>query len=418
MNILMVTNTYLPIVGGLELSIQSFTAEYRKRGHRVKIIAPEFDNSPQDADVIRVSALKNFNGSKYSIKLPMPVFFVKALGGFKPDIIHTHHPFLLGDTALRLAYAHNVPLVFTHHSLYEENIHWMPGATEALKKFIIALSTGYANFCDTVIAPSESVAEMIKEHGVKTPIEVIPTGLHLNQYRGTSENFKKEKQIPEKDFVVGYVGRLAEEKNLPFLMRATASFLQKEKKALFLVVGSGPMEEAIATHFKDLNLEKQLRFAGEMKGAKLIEAYQAIDVFAFASQSETQGMVLNEAMAAGTPVVGVDAPGVRDIVIDKVNGRLVSSENEEEFAQALSWVYDRSPAQRIKLADGAKETAKKYSVELSASKALKVYESLKTEETARHRKLKKKDLFKFLQHVNAEWDLFSNFAKATMDAFQ
>ncbi len=414
----MVTNTYLPIVGGLELSIESFTAEYRKRGHRVVIVTPEFENSPaKEPGVIRVRAIKNFNGSKYSIKLPTPVFFTKALGGFKPDIIHTHHPFLMGDTALRWAYAHNVPLVFTHHSMYEENIHKMPGVTEALKKFIIKLSIGYANFCDTVIAPSESVAELIQERGVKTRVVVIPTGLHLNQFTGTSKNFREETQIPEKAFVVGYVGRLAEEKNLPFLMRAVTSFLKKEKSALFLVVGSGPMDEAITSHFNEMKLENQLRLAGEIKGKKLIEAYQAINVFAFSSQSETQGMVLNEAMAAGTPVVAVDAPGVRDIVIDKINGRLIPEEYEEEFSRALSWVFDQPSAERKKLIDNAKETAKKYSVERSATKALEVYESLKAEETAK-RKLKKKDLFLFLQHVNAEWDLFSNFAKATMGAFR
>ena len=418
MNILMVTNTYLPIVGGLELSIESFTAEYRKRGYRVIIVTPAYENSPaKELGVIRVPALKNFNGSKYSIKLPLPIFFSKALKGFKPDVIHTHHPFLMGDTALRLAYAHNVPLIFTHHSLYEENIHWMPGVSEALKKFIIRLSIGYANFCDTVIAPSESVAEMIKERGVKTPIVVIPTGLHLNQFMGTSKNFKEETNIPEKAFVVGYVGRLAEEKNLPFLMRAVSIFLKKEKNALFLVVGSGPMEEAISLHFNGLKLENQLRLTGEIKGKKLIEAYQAIDVFAFASQSETQGMVLNEAMAAGTPVVAVDAPGVRDIVVDKINGRLMANENEEGFSEALAWVLDQTAPERKKLIEGAKETAKKYSVERSATKALEVYEILKAEKTAR-RKLKKKDLFPFFQHVNAEWDLFSNFTKSTMRAFR
>ncbi len=414
----MVTNTYLPIVGGLELSIASFTEEYRKRGHKVLIVAPEFENSPAgETGVIRVSALKNFNKSKYSIKLPIPVFFIKALGGFKPDIIHTHHPFLIGDTALRLAYIHNVPLVFTHHSLYEENIHWMPGVSEALKKFIIGLSTGYANHCDTVIAPSESVAELIKEHGVKSPIAVIPTGLHLNQFTGTSRNFREDAGISEKAFVVGYVGRLAEEKNLPFLMKAVTPFLKKEKSAVFLVVGSGPMEEAITLYFKELKLEKQLFLAGEMKGKKLIEAYQAIDVFAFASHSETQGMVLNEAMAAGTPVVAVDASGVRDIVIDEVNGRLVPQENEEKFSEALSWVFSLPPAGRKKLIEGAKRTAKNYSVELSATKALEVYEGLKKEETAR-RKSKKKLSFPFLLSINAEWALFSNFFKATVSAFR
>lgn len=416
MNILMVTNTYLPIVGGLELSIHSFAEEYRKRGHHVKIVAPEFDNSPpKETDVIRVPAFKNFNGSKYSIKFPLPVFFLKDLRGFKPDVIHTHHPFLMGDTALRLAYAHNVPLVFTHHSLYEENIHWMPGVSERLKKFIISLSTGFANLCDAVIAPSESVAEMIKEHGVATPITVIPTGLHLNQFKGTSKNFREDTHVPEKAFVVGYVGRLAEEKNLPFLMRAVASFLKKEKSALFLVVGSGPMKEALTIYFNELKLEGQLRFAGEMKGKKLIEAFQAIDVFAFASHSETQGMVLNEAMAAGTPVVAVDAPGVRDIVIDKVNGRLVPDENEKDFSKALSWVYAQPPLKRKKLIEGAKETAKRYSVELCATKALEVYERLKKAESVRRKKYKNGPL-SFFRHMSAEWDLLCNFIKAALAA--
>jgi glycosyltransferase involved in cell wall biosynthesis len=413
----MVTNTYLPIVGGLELSIASFTAEYRRRGHRVVIVAPEFENSPADEfDVIRVPALKNFNGSKYSVKFPMPVFYVKALGEFKPDIVHTHHPFLMGDTALRLAYAHNVPLVFTHHSIYEENMHWMPGASESLKKFIIGLSTGYANFCDTVIAPSESVAELIKEHGVNKRVAVIPTGLHLNQFTGTSENFKQETGIPEKAFVVGYVGRLAEEKNLPFLMRAVALFLKKEPSALFLVVGSGPMDETIALYFKELKIEKQLRMAGEMKGKKLIEAFQAIDVFAFASQSETQGMVLNEAMAAGTPVVAVDAPGVRDIVVDEFNGRLIAGENEEDFSRALGWVFAQTAAGRNKLTAGAKETAKRYSVELSAGKALEVYENLKAAEAGR-RKSNKRNMFQIFRHLTAEWRLVSNFMKAAIGIF-
>ena len=102
---------------------------------------------------------------------------------------------------------------------------------------------------------------------------------------------------------------------------------------------------------------------------------------------------------------------------DKINGRLVPNENEEEFSQALSWVFDRSPSEREKLIDEAKETAKKYSLERSATKELEIYESLKAEETAR-RKLKKKDPLRFLRHVNAEWDLFCNFTKATMGAFR
>jgi len=418
MNILMVTNTYLPIVGGLELSIQSFTEEYRKRGHRVMIVAPEFDNSPsEEHDVVRVPALKNFNRSPYSINYPLPIFFMKDLKGFEPDVVHAHHPFLMGDTALRLAYANDIPLIFTHHSLYEQNIRGTPATLGALKKFIIGLATGFANLCDAVIAPSESVAEMIRAHGVRTPVTVIPTGLHLEQFTGTSRNFKGEHRIPEKAFVVGYVGRLAEEKNLPFLMRAAAVFLKKEKSALFLVVGSGPMEEPISLHFKENGLEDRLRFTGEMKGKELIEAFQAIDVFAFASHSETQGMVLNEAMAAGTPVVGIDAPGVRDIVTDTVNGRLVPGEDEGEFARALGWVFDQPSSGRKALIEGAKLTARRYSVERSATKALGVYEGLRSDRGP-GRGPAKKDPTSFQKNLTAEWDLLSNLTRSAVGAFR
>jgi len=412
MNILMMTNAYLPLVGGLERSIESFTKEFRKRGHRVVIVAPEYENSPKnELDVVRVPALKHFHGSKFSVKLPYDKLFSGALSDFKPDIIHAHHPFLVGDTALRLAYALKVPLIFTHHSLYEENV----GDSEAIKKFVTELATGFANCCDYVIAPSESVAEMIKARGVKTQIAVIPTGLHLSQYKGTSENFRQQSKISKDAFVVGYVGRLSPEKNLPFLARAVASFLKKEKKAIFLVVGSGPSEAELLSSLKELKVEDQLRLIGEVKGEKLIQAFQAINVFAFSSQSETQGMVLNEAMAAGTPVVGVDAPGVRDIVKDKINGRLVPVGSEEEFSEALSWVHERSPAERRKLIAESKKTAKRFSMLKCANKALALYESLQTGKGFA-KKSEEKEWFPFMQRAEAEWELLCNFTKATMEA--
>jgi glycosyltransferase involved in cell wall biosynthesis len=166
---------------------------------------------------------------------------------------------------------------------------------------------------------------------------------------------------------------------------------------------------------KELKVEDQLRLVGELKGEKLIQAFQAINVFAFSSQSETQGMVLNEAMAAGTPVVGVDAPGVRDIVRDKINGRLVPTESEEDFSEALSWVHDRAPAERRKLIAEAKKTAKRFSMLRCANKALALYESLQTGRGFEKRS-EEADWFPFMQRAEAEWELLCNFTKATMEA--
>ncbi|MDP2105797.1 MAG: glycosyltransferase, partial [Desulfobulbaceae bacterium] len=137
MNILMMTNTFTPHVGGVARSIESFTAAYRSKGHQVMVVAPTFENMPADENnVIRIPAIQRFNGSDFSVILPTPGFLSDAIINFQPDIVHVHHPFLIGDTALRIAKQHELPLVFTHHTMYEQYTHYVPGNSTAMKKFI------------------------------------------------------------------------------------------------------------------------------------------------------------------------------------------------------------------------------------------------------------------------------------------
>ena len=203
--------------------MEQFANEYRQRGHRVIIVVPEYPDMKPEEDVIRIPAVENFNGTDFSLQLPLPGVLDEALGEFPPDIVHSQHPFLVGDTALRVASKYNVPLVFTHHTLYEENVHYMPGNEEALKRFMIELSTGYDNLADCVFAPSESIMEMIKERGVQTPVHVVPTGIYVKNFtRGAGKALRKKLHIPSDALVVGYIGRLAPEKNLGFLAKAVA----------------------------------------------------------------------------------------------------------------------------------------------------------------------------------------------------
>src|SRR5690606_20017087 len=183
MNIVFLTNTYLPHVGGVARSVSAFAETYRSLGHKVLIVAPEFaETMPDEVDVIRVPALQNFNASDFSVALPIPTGLSDDVKAFGADIIHTHHPFLLGMTAVRLARFLNLPLVFTHHTLYEQYTHYVPGDSQAFKTFIIELATRYANLCDHVFAPSESIADLIIERGVTKPVSVIPTGVDLERF--------------------------------------------------------------------------------------------------------------------------------------------------------------------------------------------------------------------------------------------
>jgi len=411
-NILMMTNTYKPILGGLERSIESFTREFRRRGHRVVIVAPEYEGAKPEKDVVRIPAVQNFNGSDFSVQLPIPGILELALGDFRPDLVHSHHPFLVGDTALRVASKYNVPLVFTHHTLYEENTHYVPGNEEAVKRFVIELSTGYANMVDQVFAPSESIKAMLEARGVTTPVVAVPTGIYISQFsRGAGQAFRKKLNIPADAFVVGHVGRLAPEKNLEFMTQAVAQFLRAQPKAHFLVAGDGPSQENMQEIFNNNGVSSRAHFAGVLKGKDLVDIYHAMDIFVFASHSETQGLVLAEAMACGTPVVAVDAPGVREVVKDKANGRLIETDNVSELADAMEWVR-RQPAHAFKqMRSACRETASEFSMERSVGKALAAYASLSIQGFF-YRSGGTSMRERIGRVVSTQWGLFKNFTKA------
>lgn len=417
MNILMVTNTYLPHVGGVARSVQAFTEAYRQQGHRVIIIAPEFPNMPEhEEDVLRVPALQRFNGTDFSVRLPVPLFLREQVEEFEPEVVHSHHPFLLGATAYRLAHHQQVPLVFTHHTMYERYTHYVPGDSEAMRRFAIRLSVGYCNMCDEVFAPSESVRELLIERGVEAPIAVVPTGVRLEEFDiGDGPGFRAVVGIPEDAFVVGHVGRLAEEKNLPFLTRCIAKFMKSNKQAHFLLVGSGPSLDDIKSHMAHQRIEDRFHYMGTLGGRFLASAYKAMDVFAFASQTETQGMVLTEAMAASAPVVAVDASGAREVVIDRLNGRLLSKENEKTFVEALAWVAALSQDARAQLRTEARKRAEEFSMANSAAKAMNEYQGAIAREEAEHEK--DEGIWEgALEKLRTEWEILSNTAEAASAA--
>jgi glycosyltransferase involved in cell wall biosynthesis len=378
MNILMLTNTYAPHVGGVARSVEGFAGEFRKLGHRVVIAAPIFAGAPkEETDVVRFPAVQRFNGSDFSIPLPVPGKLIAALRAFPPAVVHSHHPFLLGDTALRVAATRKIPIVFTHHTLYEKYTHYVPGDSPKMKRFIVELVTGYCNLCDGVIAPSRSVAELLLRRGVKSRIAAIPTGVDVEAFgKGDGRAIRRRLSIPPDAFVVGYVGRLAREKNLRFLAHAVARFLPACENRYFLVAGDGPSGEEIRQIFSALGLIHRLRMTGVLDPRALPDLYHAIDAFAFGSRSETQGMVLTEAMAAGVPVVALDACGIREVVRDRINGRLLPAEDPDQFREGLSWIAALEGEDRRRLRDEAKKTALEFSMARSVAMTLRFYEAL------------------------------------------
>ncbi len=375
MNILMVTNTFAPNLSGVARSVTMFTEAYRSRGHGVLVVAPEFDGAPDDeVDVVRVGALRNFAGTDYSVVIGAPLYLARAVDAFGPDIVHSHGPFLLGTTAARLARVRHVPLVFTHHTLYEHYTHYVPGDSTLVKRIALNRGTRYANASDAVFAPSRSIRDLLRTRGVTVPIYEVPTGVPLSAFStGDGAGFRRRSGIPSAAVVVGTVGRLAEEKNLDFLSRAIARFLAATPDAYALIVGDGPSREPIAEVFAAAGLGHRVVFTGALRPPALVDAYHAMNVFAFASLTETQGLVLAEAMAAGVAVVAVDAPGAREIVRDGLNGRLLPAVDEAAFHAALDWVVKRNMAEARALGAVAKAEARAFSLDAVAERALAAY---------------------------------------------
>ncbi|MCB0339733.1 MAG: glycosyltransferase, partial [Bdellovibrionales bacterium] len=267
--------------------------------------------------------------------------------------------------------------------------------------------TGYANLSDCVIAPSESVAEVLKRRGVNSRIESIPTGIDTELFSiGNGKEFRKRNDIPSDATVIGHVGRLAPEKNLEFLSLAVSSFIKNSQSAHFLVVGDGPSTPQIKECFKKQNLLDCLHMVGRKSGSDLIDAYHAMDLFAFASKSETQGMVLAEAMAAGLPVVALDAPGVREIVTPRRNGTLIYYENVGEFSRALFYLLSQTPQKKHSMFIDAKETSEEFSVHSCASRTLSLYRSLLS--NIRKDKGKLDPWESTMRYLEREWSLITN----------
>ena len=427
MNICMFTNTYLPLVGGVSRSVLFFTEDLRRMGHRVLVVAPAFPGydgkSVREPDVVRVPAIQNFNGSDFSVRIPVPFFLDQEIEKFAPDLVHSHHPFLMGDAAIRAARKRSLPLVYTHHTRFEQYTHYVPIDSEALKDFVVELATQYANLSSRVVAPSASIAALLKENGVQRPIEEIPTGVDIPFFAaGDGEKFRRAAGLPAGAFVIGHVGRLAPEKNLGYLAEAVALYLETDATARFLVAGKGPSTAEIERIFEERGLADRLHMAGEVTGKGLGDAFKAMDLFVFSSKSETQGMVLVEAMAAGKPVIALDASGSREVIRNGENGRLLPPDAPvEDFAAAIEGFRADADLARDWTA-AAGRTAESFSREACAEKLESLYNETLKGHSARMTNEENNGqlgpLDAVAERIRAEWELLSLKTAAAVEALK
>jgi len=363
------------MLGGVPTAVETTRRALAELGHEVVVVAPRMRGAAPEPNVLRVPALPAPMYPDFALPLPLSLALARALRERAFDVFHAHHPFLLGQAALRLARRTGRPLVFTHHTLYDKYAHYVPLPTRFVARLAIARSTRFANAADLVLVPSVALAARLTAQGVRRPIEVVPTGVDLDRFRpGDRPTVRQALGLPQDAPLLVYVGRLDPEKNLPFLLDAFASVAARHPTVELLLVGRGTQENGLRHHAGRLGIASRVRFAGGIPPSDVARRYQAGDLFVFASTTETQGLAVLEAMATGLPVVAVRAIGVEEAVVDGVSGLLVP-EDPRVFADAVLSIL-RDAGLAAKLAAGGRDAAGTISTRTLAERLVALYERL------------------------------------------
>lgn len=369
------SDSYLPRISGVVRSIESFVAELRRRRHHVSIFAPAYRGYVDaDPDVIRFPSVRAPGVPDFPLAIPVTARFIAKLRRRRLTVVHTHSPFMMGRAGEYAARRLRIPLVFTHHTMYSEYVHYAPILSQQFSRQLVTRYTvRYCNRCALVISPSHAVKSWLASIGVTAPIEVLATaGLELDRYDRLDPSWVRLTYgIPAEAPLVITVGRLAREKRFDVLLAAFAE-AARGSPARLLVVGGGPQDAELRTIAGQLGVREQVVFSGPLPHPRVLECYAAADVFAFASPTETQGLVVVEAMAAGLPVIAVRAGGVAEVVHDGETGRLVALDTHA-LARAIRQALDDADFRR-RCGVAGRRAARAYAIEAVVQRLVTLYQ--------------------------------------------
>lgn len=377
----MFSESFQPVQNGVTTSILTLTSELRALGNHVFVFAPAHqDQRERELNVLRFPSYVTIFNREYPLAFPFVPRLALAFhfNRLKLDVVHTHTPFVLGLTGANLAVSRRVPLVSTFHTLYSQYIHYVPMLPDTiLQGFIEHYLPWYYNRCAAIICPSHVAETELRKIGLERPIEVIPTGVPLPPLDAIDDEAKRcarEKigVAPETPLLL-FAGRLSPEKRVDWLLEVFATIHERIPATRMAIAGGGTQVEALKLHAERLQLGASVLFLGPTPRRELDSLYAAADVFCFPSPSETQGLVIGEARAAGAPCVVVDAGGAPETVEDGVDGFRVPFGDREAFARRIQQILE-DKILRETLRENARKNACRFTPETMAKRVMGVYE--------------------------------------------
>jgi glycosyltransferase involved in cell wall biosynthesis len=372
LSVAMFSDSALPVLNGVSISIDALVQGLRNAGHSVQMFTTRHaGHRDSDANTHRFMAVETPWTRDYPLALPPFYFKLPRFRRSRFDVVHTHTPFTLGFVGLRWAESAGLPVVSTYHTLYDKYAHYVPFFPKGYVRYKIAKHTNYYYNCvDEVIVPSAQAARWLRRHSVKTPMSVIPTGIPKPNPRERREA-REALGIGPGRKVALYVGRIAREKNMGTLLQGIALARQRDPRLMLMLVGDGPFRRQCVERSWELGIGDHVRFVGFVPRSQVDQYYTAADLFTFCSITETQGLVVGEAMSYGLPAVVVQGGGAGALIEDGVNGLLVKND-AFELAEAVLSVL-RNPDLAASLSASAKSTIQSYGTEEMVRQIVGVY---------------------------------------------
>ncbi len=380
MRVLMISDVYFPRVNGVSTSILTFQQELAEQGHYVHIVAPQYPaGHPEMPHITRVES--GYVMLDPEDRLMKSAKIYDLLPRFREqnfDIVHIQTPFLAHYAGIKLARALNIPTIETYHTFFEEYLyHYVPVMPKFITRRITrSFSRSQCNSVDAVIVPSIAMSNVLQQYGCTTPIHIAPTGIQMAKFEaGDGARFRAKHGIPEDRHLLLHVGRVAHEKNIGFLLTVLDHLRVAHPNVLLLICGEGPAKNDLEQQVKRMGLSDNVMFVGYLdRETELLDCYRAADVFVFASRTETQGLVLLEAMALGVAVVSTAVMGTIDILSPN-RGALVAEEEVGDFSTKISRLL-KDKALRLQIGEEGREYAKTWSAPATARRVVDIYQGV------------------------------------------
>jgi 1,2-diacylglycerol 3-alpha-glucosyltransferase len=392
---------YLPQKNGVATSVAEYAEALQKKGHTLTIIAPKYPGiSDSEKNVIRLSSIsyKKNTGIRLAVYLPEKSF--RELLKLDFDIIHGHGDGPITMLGWIIAKRKNIPFILSHHTFWSKYTHYLPAGVLIRPRIVEKVTQLFANSCSEIISPSKMSKKELENYGVTKPITVIPHGLDLSNYSFSNKDYLHSLlHIPKTNKIILYVGRLGKEKSVDVLLHAFALVQKNNPDTSFVLVGNGTQKESLEDLAKELHIDHNTHFLGEVDYSTIPSVFYSADIFAFASKTETLGKVLLEAMAAGLPVVTLNIQPFKELIKNKAEGILVSG-TPTSIAKGIVALVENE-TYRKELSKNALIKSEIFSIDTAVTKIESIYEK----QLAAYAVRKKKRITRIITRVKSFLDV-------------